>query len=171
MQMAKWRHVRAMRDKIKKKRGMRFPELDCGHGIFGRERENERLLEKCAFHPPPPPSLPSEQLFNPDEISLSAGLARTRDIQRNSGQRRRGEDERNAEIDGEACEGERKVERRQCGAISAGKNGSTTISHLHSRGRTSIRGNLKASPALIALSRRRTVRRTCARFVILRASQ
>lgn len=50
---------------------------------------------------PTPPSL-SEQLFNPDEISLSAGLERTRDIQRNSGRRRRGEDERNAEIDGEA---------------------------------------------------------------------
>lgn len=34
-----------------------------------------------------------------------------------------------------------------------GKNGSTTISHLHSRGRTSIRGNLKGhTPALIALA-------------------
>lgn len=31
--------------------------------------------------------------------------------------------ETGAEIDGEACEGERKVERRQCGAISAEKMG------------------------------------------------
>jgi len=32
-----------------------------------------------------------------------------------------------------------------------GKNGLTTISHLHSRGRTSIRSKLKAGMALIAL--------------------
>lgn len=49
-----------------------------------------------------------------------------RDIQRNSGRTKEetGQgDEQNAEIDGEACEGERKAERRQCGAISAEKMG------------------------------------------------
>lgn len=56
------------------------------------------------------------------------------------------------EIDGEACEGERKVERRQCGAISAEKMGQPLF-------RICIRGvghrfaaNLKASPLSSLLS-------------------
>lgn len=80
MQMAKWQHVRAMREKEKKRR-MRFPVLDCGHGFSGGKGGGWRTTVGKVRQP--------EQLF-PGEISLSAGLVQARDIQRNSGQRRKG---------------------------------------------------------------------------------
>lgn len=53
--------------------------LNCGHGFSGG---GGRRTDVGKVHQP-------EQLF-PGEISLSAGLARARDIQRNSDQRKRG---------------------------------------------------------------------------------
>lgn len=63
-----------------------------------------------------------EQLF-PVEISLSARPVWFVIFNVTQEDGRKGKNERNAEIDGEACEGGRKVEQRQCGAISAEKMG------------------------------------------------
>lgn len=83
--------------------------------------------------------------FYPDEISYRLDWrGRVIFSVHNNAQRRKREDERGDWWRGMWRREKSRAETVRCD--KRGKNGSTTISHLHSRGRTSIRGNLKASP-------------------------